>query len=308
MRPAAAAEGDDVLKLETIAAPIVNLALTEDLGSGDVTADALVSLSASGRAHIVARKSGIVAGLEVARVAFEKLDPHIDYRSRVKDGDRVEAGDLVGAISGAARALLSAERVALNFLQHLSGIATHTAAFVAAVAGTGVEIRDTRKTTPVLRMLEKYAVQVGGGRNHRFGLYDMVLIKENHLAAAGSIAGAVRRAREHAPGIPIEVEARRLSEAEEAATAGVDWILLDNMTPDEAHEVVERLGVPPAVASATMAPSMPRPAIEASGGITLENARAYAMTGVHALAVGAITHSAPAMDFSMLVDTLSDLA
>jgi nicotinate-nucleotide pyrophosphorylase (carboxylating) len=294
------------VKLETIAAPIVNLALTEDLGNGDVTTEAVISDSAQTRAHIVAREAGVVAGIDVVRMAFHRLDPQVVFRKRRKDGDRVEAGEVVCVIEGLARAILSAERVALNFLQHLSGIASETARYVAAIEGTGAGVRDTRKTTPVLRMLEKYAVLVGGGQNHRYGLFDMALLKENHLSASGSITAAVEAVKRKSPGTPIEVEATRLAEAEEAAAAEVDWILLDNMTPDEVREVVERLR--PGGAESRPDGQAPRPALEASGRINLHNARDYAATGIDAISVGAITHSAPAMDYSLLFEAVTDLA
>ncbi|MGD8396627.1 MAG: carboxylating nicotinate-nucleotide diphosphorylase [Candidatus Eiseniibacteriota bacterium] len=290
------------MKLETFAGPIVQLALTEDLGAGDVTTEAVVSEQARARAHIVARQPGVVAGLEVVRLTFQRLDAESVLRTRRRDGDRVEPGEVVCVIDGRARGILSAERVALNFLQHLSGIATATARFVEAIEGTGAQVRDTRKTTPVLRMLEKYAVRVGGGKNHRFGLFDMVLLKENHLSAAGSIAAAVDAARRRAPELAVEVEARTTEEAMAAAGAGADWILLDNMTPDEVRATVERLRA----GQATEKPR--RPLLEASGRIELSNARAFAETGVDAISVGAVTHSAPALDFSLLFESISDLA
>jgi nicotinate-nucleotide pyrophosphorylase (carboxylating) len=309
------------VQLETIAAPLVNLALTEDIGAGDVTTRAVVSEHARARAQIIAREAGTLAGLAVVQMAFRQLDPQVDFRPQRADGDRLAANSVVCVIDGLAHAILSAERVALNFLGRLSGIATETARYVEAIRSTGARVRDTRKTTPVLRLLEKYAVTVGGGDNHRHGLYDMVLFKENHLQAAGSITAAVAAARRQAPAVPIEVEATTLAEAEEAAAAGVDWILLDNMQPAEVRDVVARLrpaaadsatgavaGAASTDATAPAAGGRRRPAIEASGRIDLTNARDYAATGIDAISVGAITHSARALDFTLLFESVSDLA
>jgi nicotinate-nucleotide pyrophosphorylase (carboxylating) len=302
------------VKIETIALPIVRLALTEDLGSGDVTTQALVSESAQAQAHIEAKAPGVLAGLDVARVAFSELDRDLVFHPQARDGTRLAAGQVVCEIKGRARAILSAERVALNFLQHLSGVATLTARFVEALAGTGVKVRDTRKTLPVLRVLEKYAVLAGGGRNHRFGLFDMVLIKDNHLPAAGSITGAVRRVRRIHSELPIQVEVRNAEEAEEAARAGADEILLDNMEPDQVRETLERLEGVPASARASASSGKSerkarrRPWIEVSGGIHLGNVRSLALPGVDSVAIGALTHSAPALDLAMVVDAIEDFA
>ncbi len=292
------------MRIEAIAQPLVQLALTEDLGGGDVTAEALLSDTARGTARIVAKRPGVIAGIEVAALAFSRLDDQVEWRPRVQDGVAVDPGDIVAVVEGRARAVVSAERVALNFLGRLSGIATQTRRFVQAVGESGVQIRDTRKTTPGLRVLEKYAVLAGGGHNHRYGLFDMAMIKENHLQAAGSIGACVKRLRQRAPGIPVEVEARTAVEAEEAVAAGVDWVLLDNMSVETVRKTMEVLGLPAPSAGG----ALPTPAVEASGGITLVNAADYAATGVHALAIGALTHSAPSLDLSLLVEGASDRA
>ncbi len=297
------------MKIETIALPIVRLALTEDLGSGDVTTRALVSERARARARIESRAAGVLAGLDVARLAFHELDRDVIFRHKARDGARLAPGQVVGVIEGRARAILSTERVALNFLQHLSGIATLTATFVEALKGTGVKVRDTRKTLPGLRWLEKYAVLCGGGQNHRFGLFDLVLIKDNHLPAVGSIGGAVKRIRQGDHGLAVQVEVRNPDEAEQAVAAGADQLLLDNMDPEMVRATLARLGVTESAAAARAEGGAPgRPWIEVSGGVTLENVRALAIPGVDSVAIGAITHSAPALDLALVVETIEDLA
>jgi nicotinate-nucleotide pyrophosphorylase (carboxylating) len=295
------------VKLETIALPIVRLALAEDLGAGDVTTESLVSPSARARARIEAGATGVLAGIDLARLVFHELDRDVDFRPQAKDGARLKPGQTVATIEGRARAVLSGERVALNLLQHLSGIATATARFVDALKGTPAQVRDTRKTFPGLRVLEKYAVLVGGGHNHRFGLFDMVLIKDNHLPAAGSITGAVRAARRAHPDLLIQVEVRNADEAEEAVSAGADQLLLDNMDPSLVRATLERIGIAPD--EPPRAAGRPgRPWIEVSGGVTLENVRSFALPGVDSVAVGAITHSAPALDLALTVDSIEDYA
>ena len=269
---------------------LVARALREDLGSGDVTAEAVVPEEASGRATIAQKAAGVVFGTEVAAEVFrqagagelEAVAPESEWRDDVP----VE----VARIAGAARALLAAERTALNLLAHLSGVATLTARFVRAVEGTGVRILDTRKTTPGLRALEKAAVAAGGGTNHRMGLYDAILIKENHAALAGGVGEAVRRARAARPDLPVEVECRDLGEVLRGAEAGADRLLLDNMSPAELTE---------AVAAARGANG---PKLEASGGVTLETVGEIAASGVDFVSVGALTHSAPALDLSMTLE------
>jgi nicotinate-nucleotide pyrophosphorylase (carboxylating) len=266
---------------------VISRALAEDVGTGDITTVATVDAAARARAVITQKAPGVVFGLDVAEGTFAALDPQVRIERLAAEGEWREEGPVV-RLEGQARALLTGERTALNFLQRLSGVATLAAVYARAVAGTGVQILDTRKTTPGLRALEKAAVAAGGARNHRAGLYDAILIKENHIAAAGGIGEAVRRARAAAPDLPLEVEARNLVEVEEALEAGAPWILLDNMSIAELREAVLYVAG--------------RAELEASGGITLETLRAAAATGVDFISVGALTHSAPALDFSLLLE------
>ncbi|MGH7680996.1 MAG: carboxylating nicotinate-nucleotide diphosphorylase [Candidatus Eiseniibacteriota bacterium] len=279
------------MRLEAIVLPLVRLALTEDLGGGDATTDAVVDEGASARAHISSKQEGILAGTEVASLAFRELDPGATIEWLVKEGGPLTKGGQFATIAGKARAILSAERVALNYLQHLSGIATMAHAFVKAVEGTGVRILDTRKTTPGLRFLEKHAAHAGGAGNHRFGLFDGILIKENHIVAAGGLKQAVERARAGANGLPLVVEAKSQEEVLEVAELKPDRILLDNFTPSAIVSVLRRL---------------PKggPEIEVSGGIRLANVRDFALPGVHYISVGSITHSAPAIDMSLTIDSM----
>lgn len=274
----------------------MRLALTEDVGGGDATTDALVDAAAHARARIVAKQEGVLAGTAVAALAFRELDPDVRVTWAVSEGGAIKRGDRVAEIEGKARAILTAERVALNFLQRLSGIATMTRAFVKAVEGTGVKILDTRKTTPGLRILEKFAVLAGGGENHRFGLFDGILVKENHVVAAGGLRQALERAIEagRQKKIPVVVEVRTVEEAEEAARSGVDRILLDNFTPSKITDVLKR--VPRGKKS---------PLLEVSGGVRLQNVRDFALPGISYISIGALTHSAPALDLSLLVDEIS---
>jgi len=267
--------------------PIVRAALAEDLGrAGDITTDAIISPEARARAVMAARKRGVVAGLDAAAMAFRLLDPEVRIEAVRRDGDTVEAGGAIAVVAGRARSLLSAERVALNFLCRLSGIATATRALVDAVTGYPVRICDTRKTTPGLRALEKYAVRVGGGVNHRFGLDDGVLLKDNHIAVAGGIREAVERARRNLGHmVKIEVEVDRLDQIGEALAAGADVIMLDNMTTAQMREAVATI--------------RGRAIVEASGRITAENAPAIAATGVDMISAGWITHSAPILDIGL---------
>jgi nicotinate-nucleotide pyrophosphorylase (carboxylating) len=270
---------------------LVARALAEDVGSGDVTAQAVVPEDATGRAEIMQKKPGVVSGLDVAAEVFRQAGGG-ELAAVADEGEwRDEVPAIVARAQGPARGLLAAERTALNFLGHLSGIATLTARFVRAVEGTGTRILDTRKTTPGLRALEKAAVAAGGGTNHRMGLYDAVLIKENHAALAGGVGKAVGRAREAQPDLPIEVECRNLDEVRQGTEAGADRLLLDNMRPAELREAV-----------AVARHSDGAPELEASGGITLENVAEVAATGVDFVSVGALTHSAPALDLSMTLD------
>jgi nicotinate-nucleotide pyrophosphorylase (carboxylating) len=265
----------------------VAAALAEDVGPGDVTTLATIPASTTCEALLRTRDPGVVAGLPVAIAAFRHLDPAVEIVEYRHDGDAVSPGDRLLAIAGPARSVLTAERVALNFAQRLSGVATITARFVAAVAGTNATIVDTRKTTPGLRYLEKYAVRVGGGHNHRFGLYDGVLIKDNHIAASpDGIGGAVLAARRAVPhSLRVEVETDSLDQVREALEAGADAILLDNMSPETMRQAVEIVGG--------------RAITEASGGISLSTVRAAAESGVDLISVGALTHSAPSLDLGL---------
>jgi nicotinate-nucleotide pyrophosphorylase (carboxylating) len=262
-------------------------ALAEDVGDGDVTTAATVPEGARARALITQKAPGVVFGIEVAEAAFRALDAEAAVERLAREGEWREGGPVM-QVEGRARAILTAERTALNFLQRLSGVATLTARCVRAVDGTGARILDTRKTTPGLRALEKAAVVAGGGTNHRVGLYDAILIKENHATLAGGVGEAVRRARAAAPDLPLEVECRTLDEVEEALAAGAPRILLDNMDPAGLRAAVQRVAG--------------RAELEASGGVTLETLRDAAASGVQFVSVGALTHSAPALDLSLLLE------
>jgi nicotinate-nucleotide pyrophosphorylase (carboxylating) len=269
---------------------LVARALAEDVGSGDITSDAVVPADARAGARIVQKQPGVVFGLEVAAVAFAQTGAD-GLKPLAAEGEwQADVPAEVAVVAGPARALLAGERTALNLLCHLSGIATLTARYVAAVDGTGATILDTRKTTPGLRALEKAAVAAGGGSNHRLGLYDAILIKENHAAIAGGVAEAVRLARETEPQREIEVECRDLDEVTEAINAGAHRLLLDNMDTDQLRRAVAQRPAGSAVR------------FEASGGITLDSVRAVAETGVDFISIGALTHSAPALDLSLVVD------
>lgn len=257
--------------------------MAEDIGRGDVTSRLTVPADRFVRAQLVARTDGILAGIDVCRRAFLALDRTVRFAPKLKDGARYAKDQVLAAVEGRARPILTAERTALNFIQHLSGIASLTRRFVDAVRGTGTVILDTRKTTPGWRALEKYAVRCGGGTNHRTGLYDMILIKDNHIAAAGSIAAAIGRCRPSR--LPVEVESQTLADVKTALTAGAKRILLDNMTAAQMKQAV------------ALAHGKAR--LEASGGVTLENVRRIAETGVDYISVGAITHSAPAADIAL---------
>lgn len=269
---------------------LIELALMEDIGMGDVTGEAILSDDALGDAELLCKEDGVVAGLEVAALVFQQCDHSITLTVRVQDGQRVAKGTAIAAINGPAKSILQGERTALNFLQRMSGIATLTRRYVDAVAGTNAKITDTRKTAPGLRVLDKWAVRLGGGVNHRFGLDDMVLIKDNHIVAAGGIAAAVERctrylAEEHLD-IKIEVETKNLDEVHEALRCtGVHRIMLDNFAPEEMRKAVKLIAH--------------RTEVEASGGITLDNVRSVAEAGVDFISVGALTHSVKALDISL---------
>ena len=269
----------DVLERAVLAA------LAEDVGEGDVTTEALVGEDSSSIGTLLLREAGVVCGLRAAEIAFRSLDDELVFELLVDEGDQVgEGGGEVARLNGPTRAILTGERTALNFLGRLSGIATLTRRYVDAVAGTGVAILDTRKTTPGLRALEKHAVRTGGGRNHRFGLDDGVLVKDNHLLAAGSIVDAVARLRASTD-LPIEIECDTLAQVEEALAAGADAILLDNMSLDALR--------------AAVAVTRGRARLEASGGVTFETVRSIAETGVDEISIGALTHSARSLDVSL---------
>jgi nicotinate-nucleotide pyrophosphorylase (carboxylating) len=283
MPEAYAPAGEDLA--ETVAR-----ALAEDVGAGDVTTQATVPEGARGTAVIVQKEPGVIYGLQVAELTFRGMDADVGLERRAPEGEWREGGDVLVA-QGSAAALLAAERTALNFLGHLSGIATLTARYVQAVGGSGVQILSIRKTIPGLRALERAAVRAGGGANHRAGLYDAVLIKENHAAMAGGLGEAMRRARAAAPEAPLQAECRSPAEIEEALEAGADRLVLDNMSPEALRAAVEQVGE--------------RASLEATGGITLETIRDYASTGVQFISIGALTHSAPALDLSLTLRPLA---
>lgn len=266
---------------------LVRAALIEDIGPGDITTTLCIPEGTRATATVLAKQAGTIAGLAIGELAFRLLDPKAQWQAHVGDGDRVGAGRTpLATVTGDARALLTAERVALNFMQRLSGIATMTAQYVELAAGANARIVDTRKTTPGLRALEKYAVRAGGGFNHRLGLYDCVLIKDNHVKAAGGIGNAVRGARAHIPHtMKIEVEASTLGQVDEALAVGADIILLDNMDTETMRQAVAAIGG--------------RAISEASGGLTEVRIAEVAATGVNVLSIGALTHSAPALDISL---------
>ena len=270
---------------------LVQKALEEDIGAGDATTLATVPENARVRARILAREPLVCAGLPLAARVFGELDANCRTELLCAEGEAIDAGRDVMRLEGKARAILSGERTALNFLQRLCGIATLTHRFVQQLSGTRAKLRDTRKTTPLLRALEKYAVRMGGGTNHRFGLYDAILLKENHIAMAGGVRTALERARAYSPNLPVQVEVRDEGELREALTAGAESILLDNMIPEEATRCV-----------ALVRKARPQCTVEISGGITLANARAYAQTGADFLSSGALTHSVHAANLSLLVE------
>lgn len=271
---------------------LIKLAFEEDIGIGDITTEATVPASQKGIGTFLAKSDGVIAGLPIAERTFQKIDSELIFRAFVEDGDFIQAGRPIAEVRGDAKTILVAERTALNFLQRLSGVATLTSEFVNAVADYDVKIVDTRKTTPGWRAIQKYAVSVGGGHNHRFGLYDGVLIKDNHIVAAGGITQAVQRARRNAPHtVKIEVEVETMEQVNEALEAKTDILLLDNMTLEMMNQVVQQVG--------------DLAVTEASGGITLDQVKAVAGTGVDYISVGALTHSAMPMDISLTL-TLVD--
>lgn len=277
---------NDIPGLLEYAGVLIDAALAEDIGEGDITTDAIVKGSESGKAELIAKEDMVVAGLFVAEAVFKKLDRKTVFKANFNDGDRIKKGKVIATVSGRLNVLLTGERVALNFLQRLSGIATKTSQFRKAMGTSRVKLLDTRKTTPCLRPLEKYAVLAGGGTNHRMGLYDSILIKDNHIMAAGSVTAAVEAVKkEYQGGISIEVEVTNLTETREALASGADVIMLDNMSIAMMKEAKKLIGK--------------KALIEASGNINIDNVGDVAKTGVDFISAGGLTHSAKAIDISM---------
>jgi nicotinate-nucleotide pyrophosphorylase (carboxylating) len=274
--------------MEHLVRKLIEEALFEDIGPGDITSEAVIPDEATATAEIIAKQDLVLVGILIAREVFRKLDPWVQFTPLAHDGNKVQSGSIIAQVQGKTRALLAGERVALNLMQHLSGIATHTAKFVEVLKGSRAEILDTRKTLPGLRALEKYAVRMGGGRNHRFGLYDGILIKDNHIAAAGGIIKAMAGIRKKVhPLLKIEVEVKTLDEVREALAAGATMLLLDNMSPNLMKQSVGIVGG--------------RVLVEASGNVTLDTVKAIGETGVDFISSGSLTHSAPAADISMKI-------
>lgn len=267
---------------------VISAALKEDIGKGDVTTELLIPKKEKAAAYFIAKQDGIIAGLDIAKLVFKKLDKKIQWENFVEDCTKVKAGTKIAEVKGSVRALLSGERTALNFLQRMSGIATLTSVYVEKISGTNAKILDTRKTVPGLRLFDKFAVKCGGGTNHRIGLFDMVMIKDNHIKAAGSITKAVNKIRKSIPKkMKIEVETTNIREVEEALKLNVDVIMLDNMNLNGMKEAVRLINK--------------KCFVEASGGVNLETVRAIAETGVDFISVGALTHSVNALDISMKI-------
>ncbi len=293
--------------LEAVALPLVKYALSEDVGTGDITTLNAIGAGVRARAAIAVQERGVIAGLDVARLTFREADPNLSFKALAHDGEPVEPGTAVAQVMGDVGGILKAERTALNFLQRLSGVASLTRRFVEAVAGTGVTILDTRKTTPGLRFLEKYAVKAGGGENHRLALWDMYLVKDNHIRAAGGLTAAIDRiSRTRQGDLLLEVEVESLEQLREALRPEVDRILVDNRPVAEVKRAVEEVDrwcrAHPS-GSPRMLPKARRwPEVEVSGGIDLATVRAYAGTGVDYVSVGALTHSAPALNLSLEVE------
>jgi nicotinate-nucleotide pyrophosphorylase (carboxylating) len=267
---------------------VIDIALKEDIGTGDITTNLLISVNKNVEAFIKVKEDGVIAGLKIAEQVFKKLDPTIHWIEKCREGEKIKAGNIVAEIKGSHRAILTGERTALNFLQRMSGIATKTSMFVEAVKETKAKILDSRKTAPGLRELDKYAVKMGGGINHRMGLYDMVLVKDNHIQVAGGIKNAVEQIRlSLKEGIKIEVETRNLEEVKEALASKADWIMLDNMSTEMMEKAVVLIDG--------------RGSVEASGNVSLERVREIAETGVDFISVGALTHSVRALDIALYI-------
>ena len=274
---------------------LIRQALKEDIGSGDITTSLIVDSGCRAKAVIVAKSSGILCGLAVCQEAFRQFDKGFRFKFWHEEGKKIRRGEKIAEIEGKAAAILAAERTALNFLQHLSGIATLTSSFVNKVKSTGVQICDTRKTTPGWRYLEKYAVRTGGGKNHRLGLYDQILIKENHIKIAGSISKAIYRAKiKNKRKLLLEVETKNLREIREALLAGTDWIMLDNFSPPQIKPAIRLI-------RQFSRRTKKKITIEVSGNVNLRNVRGLAQTGPDLISVGQLTHSAPALDFSLKI-------
>jgi len=293
--------------LEAVALPLVKYALSEDVGTGDITSLNCLRPGVQARAALVAKQGGVVAGVDVARLVFREVDPQLKVRVIAADGASVKPGQALAQVTGDAGSILKGERTALNFLQHLSGIATLTRQFVDAVAGTNATILDTRKTTPGLRFLEKFAVKCGGGENHRLALWDMYLVKDNHIRAAGGVGAAIDRiARTRQGDLLLEVEVDSLDQLREALRPEVDRILIDNRPVDDVRRAVEEVDrwskLHPTDSPRAHAGARRWPEIEVSGGMRLDRVRAYAETGADYISVGALTHSAPALDISLEVE------
>jgi len=277
------------IPLNEYASMLINASLAEDIGSGDLTTDSIVPLTVKGKATILAKERFVIAGLLFTEKVFRTLDGDIKFKRHVNDGDTVNSGDAIASVSGRLANILKAERVALNFLQRLSGVATLTGRFIKEIRGTGVKILDTRKTTPCMRILERYAVRVGGGENHRFGLFDAILIKDNHIKIAGGVEKAIKRVKEKYPkGMSVEVEVKNLKEVKEALKCGAAVIMLDNMDTAMIKKAVSLIGK--------------RALVEVSGGVTLKNVRRIASCGADFISIGALTHSARAVDASLEIE------
>jgi nicotinate-nucleotide pyrophosphorylase (carboxylating) len=271
--------------------PLIDIAIKEDIGKGDITTNLCLTQKPIVEAQIVANESGIIAGLNIAELVFKKISKKVKFEKKIEDGRKVKKGDVIASIKGDAQTILSSERIALNFLQHLSGIATLTSKFVEVVKPYKAKIYDTRKTIPGLRAIEKYAVKIGGGNNHRFGLYDGILIKDNHIRIAGGITQALKQIQQNlTPRMKVEVETKNLDEVKEAVELNVDIIMLDNMSLELIHEAVK-----------IIRESNKDILIEASGKINLDNVTQIAATGVDMISIGALTHSAKALDLSLKI-------
>ncbi|NOT34467.1 MAG: carboxylating nicotinate-nucleotide diphosphorylase [Candidatus Eisenbacteria bacterium] len=292
--------------LESVALPIVRWALSEDVGTGDITTLNTIKSGVGARASIMVKEDGVVAGLDVARLVFRELEPALRFEPQVRDGTFVKAGVAAARLFGPVGSILTGERTALNFLQHLSGIATLTRKFVERIHGTGAAILDTRKTTPGLRYLEKYAVKMGGGENHRFALWDMYLVKDNHIRAAGGLTAAIDRIQRTRQDVALEVEVESMAQLEEALRPEVDRILVDNRTVEEVRAAVAAVDawcrIHPPDERMKRKGAKRWPELEVSGGLNLDTVRGYAETGVDFLSVGALTHSAPALNLSLEIE------